>query len=263
MVQNSLTTAVDDALKVSYESNGETVNLSPSLVRKYISTSPTVTEQEIMMFISLCKFQKLNPFLKEVYLIKYGNNPATMVVGKDVFIKRARKQKDFDGFQAGVIVVSEAEDVVSEREGTIVYDNETLVGGWAKVYVKGYKVPFYVSVSLDEYMGRKSDGSPNGQWTSKPATMIRKVALSQALREAFPLEMGGLYEAEEVGVETPAEPTMQVIGQPNASDLNAPAPTPVEPEPEEPPVAPNVQINTPIDDTLDEIQNRLFGGYEA
>ena len=38
----------------------------------------------------------------------------------------------------------------------------------------------------------------NSQWKSKPATMIRKVAVVQALREAFPEDFGGLYSEEEL-----------------------------------------------------------------
>ena len=41
------------------------------------------------MFIELCKAQKLNPFIREAYLIKFGISPANIVVGKDVFVKRA------------------------------------------------------------------------------------------------------------------------------------------------------------------------------
>lgn len=46
------------------------------------------------MFINLCKYAGLNPWLKEAYCIKYGNEPATMVVGKEAFMKRAEKLMD-------------------------------------------------------------------------------------------------------------------------------------------------------------------------
>ena len=78
---------------------------------------------------------------------------------------------------------------------------EHLVGGWAKVFVKGYEVPIEAVVSFDEYVGTTKDGTINSQWSKKPATMIRKVALVQALREAFPEDLGGLYASEEVGVD--------------------------------------------------------------
>ena len=58
------------------------------------------------MFINLCKYAGLNPWLKEAYCIKYGNEPATMVVGKEAFMKRAEKTPGFDGMEAGIIVMS-------------------------------------------------------------------------------------------------------------------------------------------------------------
>ena len=182
-----------------YESNGEKIKLSPAIIRKYlVSGNGNVTDQEAMMFLMLCKSQHLNPFLREAYLIKYGNSAATMVTGKDVFLKRARRQKDFQGLEAGVVVL-DSEGNIEERAGTYYIKGvETLLGGWAKVYIRDYVTPFYCSVSVDEYMGRKSDGTPNGQWTLRPATMIRKVAVSQALREAFPDDFAGLYSQEEM-----------------------------------------------------------------
>ena len=262
MVQNSLSNPTNE-LKVTYDSNGETVNLSPSIVRNYLTSSPNVTDQEVMMFISLCKFQHLNPFLREAYLVKYGSAPATLITGKDVFIKRARKQKDFGGFQAGVIVWDEVKGIM-EREGTF-YDgeNEQLIGGWAKVFVKGCEVPFYASVSLNEYQGLKSDGTPNGQWSSKPATMIRKVALSQALREAYPIETAGLYEAEEMGVEPVPDTAPVQAPEPTP----APAPKPRGKKTEAVPAVEEFVPEEPVEPTdepvyPENIEDLLFGGNE-
>lgn len=229
-VKNSLkktetkTTAVTE-----YDSNGERVKLSPQMVKKYlVSGGGNVTDEEVMMFISMCRFQHLNPFLREAYLIKYGETqPATMVVGKEVFMKRARRHPEFSGLQAGIIVMDAETGHMEYREGTFYGKSfEQLVGGWAKVFIRGYDVPFYASVPLDEYIGRKKNGEVNGQWASKPATMIRKVALAQALREAFPEEATGLYAPEEISEasnvilneapiqeieEVPAEPQAEVI----------------------------------------------------
>lgn len=177
---------------VKYNANGEEVQLSRSLIKNYlVNGNGAVTDQEVTMFLSLCKFQHLNPFLREAYLIKYGTSPATTVVGKDVLLKRAMRSEKFDGLSAGVIVINN-DGKLEEREGTFVLDNETLVGGWAKVQIKGYAVPFYTSVSMKEYSTGKSN------WLTKPATMIRKVAVAQALREAFPEEMSALYDASEM-----------------------------------------------------------------
>ena len=56
------------------------------------------------------------------------------------------------------------------------------------------------TVSLDEYLGKKKDGTVNSQWASKPATMIKKVALVQALRDAFPSVLGQMYTPEEMDI---------------------------------------------------------------
>lgn len=183
---------------IEYDSNGEKVKLSPETIRKYlVNGDGTVTDQEIMMFISLCRYQRLNPFLKEAYLIKYGNStPATIVAGKDVFTKRAQHNPKFAGMQAGVTVLHNGE--ILEREGALVLPDEELVGGWAKVFIKDYTQPVYAGASFLEYAGKKKDGSLNSQWAVKPATMIRKVALVQALREAFPDNYEGLYSPEEI-----------------------------------------------------------------
>ena len=76
---------------VEYESNGEMVKISPTMIKRYlVSGGGNVSDGEVMMFMSLCRYQHLNPFLREAYLIKYGSNdPATIVTGKDVFTKRA------------------------------------------------------------------------------------------------------------------------------------------------------------------------------
>lgn len=182
---------------IEYESNGQPIKLSPSIVRKYlVSGDPSkVTDEEVVMFLKLCQYQHLNPFLREAYCIKYGQEPATMVVGKGTYEKRAARNAKYDGFEAGVIV--ERDGKLENRIGSLVLTSETLVGGWAKVHVKGYSVPIQSAVTYNEYVGRKSNGDVNGQWSKKPGTMIRKVALVQALREAFPEDMEGLPYAEE------------------------------------------------------------------
>lgn len=184
---------------VEYEANGEMIKLSFPTVRRYlVSGGGNVTDQEVMMFLTLCRYQHLNPFLREAYLIKYGSNdPATIVTGKDVFTKRANAAPDYAGKQAGVVVLTESGEII-EREGSMVLPKETLVGGWAKVFIKGHETPEYISVGLDEYIGRKKDGTANSQWSKKPGTMIRKVAVVQALREAFPDRFQGMYAQEEM-----------------------------------------------------------------
>lgn len=190
--------------ETSFVANGQTVKLTPELVKKYlVSGDPNnVTMQEVVMFINLCKFNGLNPWLKEAYCIKYGTSPATIVPSKDAFQKRADSDANYDGQSAGIIVLT-ADGEVEHRDGCFYIDGEQLLGGWAKVWRKDRAHPYSSEVALGEYIGKKRDGTVNSQWSGKPATMIRKVALVQALREAFPAKLGAMYSAEEQGVTEP------------------------------------------------------------
>lgn len=184
---------------VKYEdAEGRKVVLTRDDIINTISSNPRITDKEIKLFIELAKAQKLNPFTKEIFITKYGDYPATFIVGKDVFTKRAQANPNFKGMQAGIIV--QRANSVDQREGSATFGDEMLLGGWCKVYVQGYDVPIYDSVSFNEYAARKTDGSLNAMWASKPATMIRKVAIVHALREAFPSDFQGLYDQSEMGL---------------------------------------------------------------
>ena len=205
-VSNSLQKKTEkNAQMVKFEANGMTVELSPQIVRDYLVSGDKerVTMQELVMFINLCKFNGLNPWLKEAYCVKYGNEPATIVTGKEAFEKRAECHPQHDGHKAGIIVYDkESGEGPTYRVGAVVIPGEELIGGWAEVWRKDQKESTRIEVSFDEYAGRKKDGTLNRQWASKPATMIRKVALVQALREAFPKTFGGMYSAEEQDIAT-------------------------------------------------------------
>lgn len=185
-------------LAVSYEVDGAELTITPEDVRGVLCDNPNVTLKEVRLFLELCRAHKLNPFVKDAYLIKYGDNPATIVTGKDVFTKRAQRNQRFRGIQAGITVIG-TDGALHRREGSMLLQGEQLVGGWCKVYVAGYEHPMYDEVSFAEYAGKRKDGSLNQQWASKPGTMIRKVAVVHALREAFPEEFAGLYDAAEMG----------------------------------------------------------------
>lgn len=191
---------------VKYEAAGQKIELTLMDVKNYLvsGNANKISNQEVGMFLKLCEGQKLNPFLREAYLVKYGDQAAQMVVGKDAFTKRAEMNENYKGAEAGVIVVNLKGDL-EERKGTFYIkskNREELVGGWAKVHFKDGKEEVYHTVSIEEYNTGKS------LWAGKPATMIRKVALVQALREAFPNALSQMYTAEEVGVDEylPTEP---------------------------------------------------------
>ena len=185
---------VTDKDIVTYEVAGQEVKLSYSIVRKYLTKgNADVTDQELVQFISVCKFNKLNPFLNEAYLIKFksarGDGNAQMVVSKEAFFKRAEASEQYDGIEAGIIVLRG--DNVVELEGCFRQAKDVLLGGWAKVYRKDRRMPTVSKVNLSEY------DKGTSIWNEKKATMICKIAKVQALREAFPSQLGAMYTKEE------------------------------------------------------------------
>lgn len=185
---------------VSYKAdNGQDINVTEQDVRDLMAANGNdmnnVTSQEVKMFLRLCQSQRLNPFTRDAYIVKYGNQPASVIAGKDAFVKRATRNKRYRGHEAGITIIG-ADKKMHRREGSMLLNGEILVGGWCKVHLEGYECPIFDEVALSEYSAPDKYGK-NG-WSKMPATMIRKVALCHALREAFPEDLGGLYGAEEM-----------------------------------------------------------------
>lgn len=180
--------------------DGQRMTVTFDDVRNFICKEATIAECRI--FLETCKQYHLNPFTKEAYLIHYdnknGDTASTIVLGKTCYMKMAEAHPQYDGFEAGVIVFVPEVGELIHREGSIIYKGEELVGGWAKTYRKDRSRPFYEEVNFSEYDTKKP------LWVTKPATMIRKVALVHTLREAFPATFGGLIDESEAPVEAEA-----------------------------------------------------------
>ena len=233
MLQNNIAKKNDNQL-VEFSANGEKVKLSPAIVKKYlVNGNGDVSDDEIFYFINLCKSQGLNPFIKDCYLIKYGISPAQMVVSKDVFLKRAERNSEFDGLDAGIIVINNESGELTYRKGAFyLKDREEVVGGWADVFRKNISHPTHIEVSVEEYVGKTKDGKINSQWSTKTATMIRKVAITQALRETFPNDFQKMYAAEEMNVDIKLDEAP--IQQPTNIVEQAPVQPQTYSQPEEP-----------------------------
>ena len=185
---------MSNALAVKYTANdGQEVSLDADSVNRYvISGNARATDAEIAGFLAICKARGLNPLARDAYLVKYSQgSPASTIVSKDYYNRVAQQQPSYDGMDAGV-VIARPDGTLEYREGALVGNGEHLVGGWAKVFDRKRSHPSTAVVSMDEYDQQKS------LWKTKPATMIRKVAMVQALREAYPSSFQGLYDESEM-----------------------------------------------------------------
>lgn len=196
-------------------------SLTSTIVRKYLDPKGTATDEELAYFIAQARTQNLNPFTKEIYFIKYGNQPAQVVVALKAFQKKADAHPAYDGMESGIIYEKDGE--IQRSEGAFLPKGADILGGWAIVYRKDRSHPTKIEVTFSEYDNSKirkegvmnQYGKPNkpNTWDDKPSVMIRKVAIVTALREAFPNELGGNYEIDELRVPKDVTPSEQQESQ--------------------------------------------------
>lgn len=153
-------------------------------VKKYFCEN--ATDKEIHMFLNIARMNNLNPFKREVYLVKYGNAPASILTGYEVYLKRAERTDKYAGFK--VWTEGDIPNMVAKIE----------------VYRKDWNQPLCHEVEYTEYVGKTREGQPTRFWREKPKTMLKKVVISQAFRFAFPDELAGMpYTADEINTQEP------------------------------------------------------------
>ena len=144
-------------------------------VKSFLFGSDTkLTEKEQTMFLNIAVKHQLDPFKREIYAVKYGSN-FNIITGYEVYLKRAERTGILDGWS--VSVSGTGADMVA----TIT------------IHRKDRTHPLVHSVEFSEY------NQGNSMWRSKPKTMLKKVAMAQGFRLAFPDELGGMpYTSDEL-----------------------------------------------------------------
>ena len=187
--------------------DGANITLTLELAQKLCVGGGSLTPDEFLLYAARCQTRKLNPFTKECYPIKYAgaNTDVAIIENWNNFLRVADESPEFDGMEDGIVVENE-KGLLSDIVGTIVPKGCKLIGGWAKVYRKDRKVPFFARLDLDEFAkkhkydkGDVKKGDLQGTWATMPNYMINKCAKSIALRLAFPAQLAGAYIAEEFG----------------------------------------------------------------
>lgn len=257
--------AVVDAEKpvtyLAFASNVE-VRLTPRMVIDFLCI-PTrngtkCNIADAVKYMKMCEARRLNPWEGDAFLQGYegdGGIKFNLITAHQAFLKRAEVSEHYDGKQSGVVVmVKEGDGTEIELEGDIFNRNRyTLVGGWCKAYRKDRRFPEYKRLDLDTFSTGYS------RWKKDPAGMIVKCAEADALRSAFPTVIGGLYLAEELGLEEknvtppPKIEAPSFITQPQPEPEPPPAnvaPLPEdEPEPEPPKREPPPPATPQVDAT--------------
>lgn len=184
-------------------SDGQKLILTFEIVKKYLVQGHPefLTLQEAMYFLNICRARKLNPFVRDCYLVKYSEaDPAAIITSIDFFRKRAKAQKDCRGWKKGVIVCTK-DGQIKDTNGLVSKD-ETLLGGWFEAKPSGWDDPLRVEVNLNGYIKKTKKGDISQFWQpEKQPTMIAKVAEAQGLRTVWPDEFQQLYTEEEAEAE--------------------------------------------------------------
>lgn len=156
--------------------------------------APTLTEMEFGYFVGLGKATNLNPFLREIWAVKYDKNaPAQVFIGRDGYRKAAQAHSEYDYHQCDAVYENDKFEVVQGEvhHAYTLTNRGKLVGAYCVAKRHKSSRPIYVFADISEYSTGRS------VWKDKPATMIKKVAESQCLRACFQDLLGGTYGEEE------------------------------------------------------------------
>lgn len=175
-----------------------------------------LTTQEFDLFVNIGKATGLNPFLREIWAVKYGNSAANIFIGRDGYRKGAQANPEYD-FHHVDAVYSNDEFHYDPLEGKVQHrysfpDRGKLIGAYCMTKRRSSSRMHYVFVERSEYDTGKS------VWKDKPATMIKKVAEAQCLRMAFQELFAGTYSEYEMNLDPHGKPLPSMNERVN--DLN-------------------------------------------
>ncbi len=162
------------------------------LIKTTIAPQARLTNNELAVFVEVCKRTGLDPFRRQIYAIKRKDNKSNT--------ERVTHQTGIDGFRA-----------IASRSG--MYDGQLGPfwcgedGLWHEVWLqakppaaakvgvlrKGCREPFWAVARYGAYAD-----SNNNQWQIRPDVMLAKCCEALAIRKAFPEDVSGIYTNDEI-----------------------------------------------------------------
>ena len=170
-----------------------------------------LTTGEKNSYIQIAKAFNLNPFKREIHVSKY-NGQMSIITGYEVYIKRAERTGQLDGWN----VVTSGSVETKDLKATVT------------IFRKDRSHPFIWEAEYNEYVQKTKEGNITKFW-QKANTMIKKVAISQGFRLCFSDELGGMpYTPEEMPEKTEDVQYTEVPNTPAVKAKVAPAIDPAE-----------------------------------
>ena len=161
------------------------------------------SDDELRLFVQVCKGAQLNPFMKQAHLVpfwdsKEGIERRAIIVGIDGFRAVAESSGAYAGNDDPIF---EGENMmkitVYQDKKPISKDLTVPIKATVTVYkiVEGERYPFTATARWSEYYPGERKGM---QWHKMPYLMLGKCAEALALRKTFPKLLSGMYAQEEM-----------------------------------------------------------------
>lgn len=165
--------------------NAEQIQLLKDTVCKGAS------DNDLAIFGHICKRTGLDPFAKQIYAVMRKDNKLNRHV--------MTVQTGIDGYR---LIAERTGKYSPGREPTYAYDangkvlsstayikKQTIDGTWHEVCATAF---------YSEYVQTNFSGVPTSFWLKMPHSQLAKCAEALALRKAFPMELSGIYTADEM-----------------------------------------------------------------
>lgn len=141
------------------------------------------TDTELAYFLSVCKNVELNPFMKEIWCYKDNKGNVLVFAGRDGFLKRAQQSQLWNGMTSFEVCKNDFFEM-DVTKGIINHkpnfkDRGEILGAYAIVKPKGCEFPTIEWADFAVY------NKGWNVWKTDPATMIKKVAETHALKKGF------------------------------------------------------------------------------
>jgi phage recombination protein Bet len=216
------------------------------LIRRTVAP-PDATDHELALYLRLCHVYGLDPFRKELVMVKrrrrlpdgsYESVPI-FITTRDGYLRAAQRDPGYAGIMSAAVHENDHFEFDIQNQQIIHRfgkDRGKLIGAWAVAYHKE-RPPVMAYVPLSEYYDASSD-----TWKTHPSAMICKVAEVYVLRRQF--NLSGIVAREEIELdlradETPPAPhSDRALPSPNGEAAAAPRPAQAQAAPPAPEPAP-------------------------
>lgn len=193
---------------ILYEPEGEIIYKKEMVQAIKNTVAKKATPAELYMFLTVAHRYNLDPFLKEIWFIKYerrGGVETRIETSRDGYLKIAQSRPEFKSVQGFVVHENdtfsmkiedgEVSNIVHEFKAQ---DRGKILGAWAVAKAEG-RENVYAYVPFSEYDKSSTSKGKENTWNTNPSAMILKVAEVFVLKRQFGIS--GLVTDVEMGTD--------------------------------------------------------------